>query len=192
MIGIIMIIILCVSIAALILSILAYMKSYKNSKIPSTMFNQTGSNLVQIPLTRMTSSGAANYDLKSDGYHIFITQISNLKPNCPVRLKFNDLQINLPVNNDGIAYPGGKKGQPLMLSLMPDNIIRLISQSSWDQIPIGTFSSLKVTDVLPDNNPKKLGLLLVESQDCNYSQSDIVTRYATIQNGSFGLDIPNY
>ena len=197
MMGIIIVIILCISIAALTLSSLSYVKSHKNSKMSSKILNQTDSNLVKIPLTRISGGGGVptSYDLKSDGYHIFITQISNLKPNCSVTLSFNDLAANLPVDNNGIAYPGGKKEQPLMLSLMPYNEIKLTTQYNWENIPIGTFSSLKVTDVLPNKNSIKFQMSLVNlpqggpSQTCNYNQSDIVTKTGMIQNGAFGFPV---
>ena len=195
MIGIIIIIIFCISIAALTLSIMSYVKSHKNSKMSSKLSTQSNSNLVTIPLTRKSggNGGVTVYDLKSDGYHIFITQISNLKPNCSVTLSFNDLAVNLPVDSNGIAYPGGKKGQPLMLSLLPYNDIRLTVQDNSGKVPNGTFSSLKVADGLPSKNPIKFQMSLVSIpkggslQTCNYSPSDIVTRTGMIQNGSFGF-----
>ena len=197
MIGVIIVIIFCISIVSLILSIMSYVKSHKNFKMSSKLSTQSNSNLITIPLQKISggNGGVTVYDLKSGGYHIFITQISNLKPNCSVTLSFNDLEANLPVDGNGIAYPGGKKGQPLMLSLLPYNDIRLTTQDNSGKVPNGTFSSLKVADVLPSKNPIKFSMRLVSIpkggslQTCNYSQSDIVTKTGMIQNGSFGFPV---
>ena len=181
------IIIFCISIISLILSSLSYVKSRKNTKMSSKLSNQTDSNLVTIPLQKISggNDGVTAYKVKSADGHIFITQISNLKPNCSVILSFNDFVVNLPVDSNGIAYPGGKKGQPLMLVLLPLNDIRLTTQDNSGKVPIGTFSSvtwkgkfLMSLVSIPQGGP---------SQICNYNQSDIVTRTGMIQNGSIGF-----
>ena len=183
---IILVIVSCISIVALIIACLAYTKTCNgNEPFEREKINQVDSNLVTIPLNLNKSN--RSYDIKIGGY-LFITKISNLIPNCPVSLSFNDLRINLPVDSNGNAYPGGKKGQPLMLSLMPYNDVKLHQQDKWTgEIPMGTFSSLKITDVLPSNIPKKLEMLLVNSLACNYSPSSIETKTAIIRNGAFGL-----
>ena len=196
---IILVIISCISIVALIIACLSYTKTCKDNGGPTPppvacasppfereKSNQGDSNLIKIPLYK---SDRTTYDIKSGGY-LFITKISNLKPNCPVRLTFNDLWINLPVDINGNAYPGGKKGQPLMLSLMPYNDVKLHQQDKWTgETPMGTFSSFKITDVLPSNIPKKFEMLLVNSLACNYSPSSIETKTAIILNGSFGMEM---
>jgi len=184
MIGIVIVIIFCISIVSLILSSLSYVKSNKNDKMSSTISNQTNSNLITIPLKKITKGSVpefrASYDIKN-GEYIFITQISNLKPNCPVQLSFNDLVANLPVDNNGIAYPGGEKGQSLWLILLPNNDIKLAAQDNWSKTPTGTFSRLTYPDTT------RFQMQLVNSQNCNYSQSDIVSKKAIIQDGGFGF-----
>jgi len=102
-----------------------------------------------------------------------------------VILSFNDLAVNLPVDGNGIAYPGGKKGQPLMLVLLPYNDIKLTTQDNSGKVPIGTFSSV----TWKENFPMRLVKLPQggPSQACNYNQSDIVTKTGMIQNGAFGF-----
>ena len=107
----------------------------------------------------------------------------------------NDLEINLPVDSSGVAYPGGMEGQPLILSLIPYNEVTLIITTKWDGIPMGTFSKWKINDLLPSNQIKKFQMKAVNSKNiCSYTKANFQILNATMQNGSFDLkeDISKY
>ena len=87
------------------------------------------------------------------------------------------------------------EGQPLILSLIPYNIVKLYIPTKWNGIPTGTFSKFKITDLLPSNEIKKIQMKSVNSKNmCNYTKANYQILNATIQNGSFGLkeDISKY
>ena len=192
MIYIIILFLFCLGLAGLIVACFAYTHSRKK---PSSQTmkdtNLVYSNLVNIPLPLIDTN---TYGISKLGY-VYITSISNLPPNCIVRLVLNDLEINLPVDSSGVAYPGGMEGQPLILSLIPYNEVTLIITTKWDGIPMGTFSKWKINDLLPSNQIKKFQMKAVNSKNiCSYTKANFQILNATMQNGSFDLkeDISKY
>ena len=192
MIYIIILFLFCLGLVGLIVACFAYTHSRKK---PSSQTmkdtNLVYSNLVNIPLPLIDTN---TYGISKLGY-VYITSISNLPPNCIVRLVLNDLEINLPVDSSGVTYPGGMEGQPLILSLIPYNEVTLIITTKWDGIPMGTFSKWKINDLLPSNQIKKFQMKAVNSKNiCSYTKANFQILNATMQNGSFDLkeDISKY
>ena len=187
MIYIIILFLFCLGLAGLIVACFAYTHSRKK---PSSQTmkdtNLVYSNLVNTPLFR---SAANTYQISELGY-VYITSISNLPPNCTVQLSFNDLQVNLPVDSSGVAYPGGMKGQPLILSLIPYSpaVLSIPPAAKWDGIPMGTFSKWKITDLLPSNLTKNFQMKSVNSKNiCNYTKANFQILNATMRNGAIDL-----